>query len=100
MIFNIQNRDKLCLRWSIRAALFPAPRGNLKKKETDKIWLSQIDKLEKQNQNFAINVFEWEKEHVIVHRISKKDGAIPKRNVIITQQGDNTLYWLAVLLYD
>ena len=26
-ILNIQNRDNECLRWSLRAALFPAPRG-------------------------------------------------------------------------
>jgi len=26
-IINIQNRDNQCLRWAIRAALFPAPRG-------------------------------------------------------------------------
>ena len=26
-ILNIQNRDNQCLRWAIRAALFPAPRG-------------------------------------------------------------------------
>jgi len=27
-IINIQNRDNQCLRWAIRAALFPAPRGS------------------------------------------------------------------------
>ena len=43
---------------------------------------------------------EWEKEHVIAHRISGKDGAIPRINVMITQQGDNMLYWLVALLYD
>ena len=26
-IINVQNRDNCCLRWAIRAALFPAPRG-------------------------------------------------------------------------
>ena len=26
-IINIQNRDNECLRWELRAALFPAPRG-------------------------------------------------------------------------
>ena len=33
MIFNIPDRHKQCLRWSICAALFPAQRGDLKKKE-------------------------------------------------------------------
>jgi len=26
-VLNIQNRDNQCLRWAVRAALFPAPRG-------------------------------------------------------------------------
>ena len=26
-VLNIQNRDNMCLRWAIRSALFPAPRG-------------------------------------------------------------------------
>ena len=29
-ILNIQNRDNECLRWALRAALFPAPRGTEK----------------------------------------------------------------------
>ena len=31
---------------------------------------------------------------------SKKDGAIPRVNVVITKQGENTLYRLTALLYD
>ena len=89
MIFHIQ---------IVRTALFPAPRGHLKK--VDNTWISQIDKLEKQNPNLTINVFEWEKEHVIVPRISEKDGAILRINVMITQRGDNTIYRLTALLYD
>ena len=38
------------------------------------------------------------KKNVIVH--SKKDGAIPRVNVVITQQGENTLYRLTAFLYD
>ena len=60
MILNIQNRYKQYLRWSIPAALFAAPRGKLKK--LDKTWVSQIDKLKKQNPNLTIDVFGWEKE--------------------------------------
>ena len=65
---------------------------------------SQIDQLEKQNPNLAFNVFGWEKEQVIVHRLSEKDRAIPRINLMITKQGENTHYsWvkrLTALLYD
>ena len=87
-VLNIQNRDNMCLRWAIRAALFPAKRG-LNPQRTSSYPtndglnfegidfptpVSQIDKLERQNPNLAINVFGWEKEQVIVHRISEKEG--------------------------
>ena len=66
--------------------------------------VSQIDKLERQKTNFAINVFGWENEQVIVHRISEKDGSIPRINLMISKQGDNTHYsWvkrLTALLCD
>ena len=66
--------------------------------------VSQIDRLERQNLNLAINVFGWEKEQVIVHRISEKGGEIPRINLLITKQGNNTHYgWvkrLTALLYD
>lgn len=51
IIINIQNLDKQC-----RVALFPT---------------------KKQNRNLAINVFDWENDHVIVYKISEKDSAIP-----------------------
>ena len=54
------------------------------------ILISQIDKLEKQNPNLAINVFGCKNDHVIVHRISEKDGAIPRINLMLMQQGENT----------
>ena len=44
--------------------------------------------------------WDGKKKNVIVHRISEKDGAIPRINVMISQQGDNTLYRLTALLYD
>ena len=66
--------------------------------------VSQIDRLENQNTNIAINVFGWEKEQVIVHRLGEKGGEIPRINLVITKQGDNTHYsWvkrLTALLYD
>ena len=66
--------------------------------------VSQIDRLERENPNLAINVFGWEKERVIVHRLSEKVGEIPRINLMITKQGKNTHYsWvkrLTALLYD
>ena len=93
-ILNVQNRDNQCLRWAIRAALFPPPQGvsrttsfptedglNFAGIDFPKPVL-QIDKLEKQNPNLAINVFGWEKEQVIVHRTSEKEGNIPRINSV------------------
>ena len=85
-ILNIQNRDNQCLRWALRAALFPAPRSRNPIRPSSyptedglnfmgidfPTSVSQIDRLERQNQNLAINLFRWEKEQVIVHRISEK----------------------------
>ena len=115
-IVNIQNRDNQCLRWALRAVLF-TPRGDMRRTSSyptdDGLHfagidfptpVSQIDKLERQNQNLAINVFGWEKEQVIVHRLSPKDGDIPRINLMITKQGENTHYSyvkrLTSLLYD
>ena len=86
VILNIQNRDNQCLRWALRAALFPAPRGRNAIRPSSyptedefnftgidfPTPVSQIDRLERQNQNLVINLFRWEKEQVIVHRISEK----------------------------
>ena len=117
-ILNIQNRDNQCLRWSLRAALFPAPRGRNPIRPSSyptedgldftgidfPTPVSQIDRLERQNPNLAINVFGWENGHVVVHRISEKDGGTPRINLMITKQGENTHYSLVkrltALLYD
>ena len=56
--------------------------------------VSQIDRLERQNENLAINVFGWEKGQVVVNRISEKGGETPKINLMITKQGENTHYSL------
>ena len=70
-ILNIQNRDNECLRWALRAALFPAPRGRNPIRPSSyptedglnftgidlPTPVSQIDRLERQNLNLAINVF-------------------------------------------
>ena len=104
------------MRWALRAHLFPA------RTHVDRISsyptndglnfegidfptpVSQIDRLERQNPNLAINVFGWDKEQVIVHRISEQDGNIPRINLMLTHQGENTHYSyvkkLTALLYD
>ena len=117
-IINIQNRDNQCLRLSFSTALFPAPRGKNPVRTGSHptedglnftgidfpTTVSQIDKLEKQYPNLAIYVFSWEKEHVFVHRISEKDGAIPRINLILAKQSENTHYSyvkrLNALLFD
>ena len=115
-ILNIQNRDNQCLRWVNRAVLFP-PRGNMSRTSSyptnDGLNftgidfptpVSQIDKLERRKPNLSINVFGWDKEQVIVHRISEKGGNIPRINLMLTKKGDNTHYScvkrLTALLYD
>ena len=117
-IINVQNTDNQCLRWALRAALFPPPHG-VKVTRTSSYPtedglnftgidfptpVSQIDRLERQNQNIAINVFGWENGQVVVHRLSEKGGEVPRINLMLTKQGENTHYSLAkrlsALLYD
>ena len=116
-VLNIQNRrDNECLRWAIRAALFK-PRGDMRRTSSyptedglnfDGIDfptpVSQIDRLERQNHALSINVFGWEDGRVVVHRISEKDGKIPRINLMLVKQGENTHYCLvkrlSALLYD
>ena len=118
VILNIQNRDNQCLRWAMRAHLFPAPRGRNPIRPSSyptedglnftgidfPTPVSQIDKLERQNTNLAINVFGWENERLIVHRISEKGGETPRINLMLIKQGENTHYSLvkrlSALLYD
>ena len=115
-VLNIQNRDNECLRWAIRAALFQ-PRGNMRRTSSYPTEdglnftgidfptsVSQIDRLERQNQNLAINVFGWEKEQVVPYRISEKGVEVPRINLMLTKKGENTHYSLVkrltALLYD
>ena len=115
-IINVKNRDNMCLRWALRAHLFPANKNGdrpssyptndgLNFEHIDfPTPVSQIDRLERQNPGLAINVFGWDKDQVIVHRISEQAGNIPRINLMITTQGDNTHYSyvkrLTALLYD
>ena len=63
-----------------------------------------MENFERQNPGTAINVFGWDKDEVIVHRLSEQEGNIPRINLMITKQGDNTHYSyvkrLTALLYD
>ena len=115
-VLNIQNRDNECLRWAIRAALFK-PRGNMRRTSSypteDGLNFagidfptpgSQIDMLERQNTNLAINVFGWENGRVVVYRTSEKGGETPRINLMLIQGDENTHYSLvkrlSALLYD
>ena len=66
--------------------------------------VSQIAKVERQNPGTAINVFGWEKNEVIVYRLSEQAGNIPRINLMLTKKGENTHYSLVkrltALLYD
>ena len=101
-IINVRNRDNECLKWVLRAALFPVPNG--KKSNRPSYYpvndgidyegidfptpVKQIDKLEAQNKNLAINVFGWENNCVIVHRISKKEANVPRINLMLIESGE------------
>ena len=66
--------------------------------------VSQISKLERQNPGIAINVFGWDKEEVIVYRLSEQGGNIPRINLMLIKKEENTHYSLVkrltALLYD
>ena len=100
-IINVQNRDNECLKWALRAALFPPQDGKNPQRPSkypvnDGINyegidfptpVKQIDKLEAQNKNLAINVFGWENNCVIPHRISKKEKRVPRINLMLIESG-------------
>jgi len=113
-VINVKNKDDHCFRWALRSAMFPAkinPDRPTKYPTDDGLDftgidaptpLSQIDKVEKQN-NLAINVFGWEKG-VIVHRISKQPENIVRTNMMLIEKAGKFHYtWiknLNRLLYD
>lgn len=56
---------------------------------------------QKTKPNLEINVFGWENDHVIVYRISEKDSAIPRINLILIQQLSTSVHvalWKGLLL--
>ena len=117
-VMNMQNKDNECLKWAVRSALFPPPEGKNPNRPSsypvnDGInWsgivfptaVKQIDKLEAQNENLAINVFGWENDCVIVHRISKKEKSVSRINLMLIESGEKQHYCyvkrVSALLYD
>ena len=86
-IINVKNNDNECIKWAIRAALFPHQDGKDAQRPSkypveDGINyegidfptpIKQIDKLEKQNRQLAITVYGWENGRAVVYRISDKE---------------------------
>ena len=100
-IINVKNRDNECLKWSLRAALFP-PKDGKDPQRPNKYPVNDginyegidfptpvkhIDKLEAKNKNLAINVFGWENNCVVVHRISRKAAEVPRINLMLIESG-------------
>ena len=97
----MQTRDDECLKWALRAALFPPKDGKHAERPSkypvnDGIDykgidfptpVKQIDKLETQKRNLAINVFGWENNCVTVHRISNKEANVPRINLMLIESG-------------
>jgi len=105
-IINVQNRDNESLRWALCTALFPPTNGKKVTRTSsypteDRLNfkgidfptpVSQINKLEKQNPKLAINVFGWEKDRVIVHRLSEREGSLPRINLMLIQNNEKSHY--------
>ena len=117
-IINVKNKDNECLKWALRAALYP-PKDGVHPERPSKYPVNdginyegiafptpvkQIDKLEKQNPNLAINVFGWEKDTVIVHRISGKEKSVKRINLMLIEKDERQHYcWVkreSALLFD
>ena len=117
-IINLQNSDDECLKWALRAALFPPLEGKKVNRPrsypvNDGIdWsgisfptpIKQIDRLEVQNRGLGINGFGWEEDCVIVHRISKREKSLPRINLMLVESGEKQHYCfvkrVSALLYD
>ena len=102
-VVNIKNDDEHCLRHCLRAALFPA-KNNINKVSSyptedglnfegiiSPTPLSQITKVETLN-NLAINVYGWENNKVIIHRISNQPHNVKRINTLIVEQDSKTHY--------
>jgi len=113
-VINVKNKDDNCLRWALRAALFPVAQNpeRITKYPTEDgldftgidapTPVSQVPKVERQN-NLAINVFGW-KKGVIVHHVSDQPAHVPRINLLLIEKAGKFHYtWvksLSRLLYD
>ena len=105
-VINVKNDDDHCLRYTLRAALFPTNNHperlssytkddglNFEKVESPTP-VSQISKVETLN-NLAINVYGWENNKVIIHRISNQPPNVKRINTLIIEQDGKTHYvWI------
>ena len=115
-IINVRNKDEKCIQWAIRAALFPVEKDAQRPSKypvNDGIGytgvdfptpIKQIDRLGAQNEFLAINVFGWEKNNVIVYRISRKEKSIPRINLNLLETEETQHYCcikrISALLFD
>ena len=104
-IINVKNDNEHCLRYTLRAALFPTSdhpqRISSYPKEDglnfDGIEMptpvSKISKVDHLN-NLAINLYGWENNKVIIHRISKQPYEVKRINTLIIQHDEKSHYVL------
>ena len=98
-IINIKNRDDQCLRWALRAALFPVqvhvdrPGSYPAEDGLDFTGINfptplhQISKVESLN-NLAINVFGWQNNKTVIIRVSEvEDPNVRRINLMLLTAG-------------
>ena len=102
-VVNIKNGDENCLRYCLRAALFPAENnvsrvssyltedGRLFNGVERPTPVSHICKVKMLN-NFDINVYGWEINKVIIQRISKQPYTIKRINTLLIQDEEKSLF--------
>jgi len=119
-IFNVKNIDNECLKWALRAALFP-PKDGKNVQRTSKYpvndginyegidfptLIKQIDKLEARNKNLAINVFGCENNNVFPLRLSnrREEKNVKQVNLLLIESGGTQHYCcvkrVSALLFD
>ena len=105
-VINVKNDDDHCLRYALRVALFPTnnhPERLSSYTKDDGLNfegiesptpVSQISKVENLN-NLTINVYGWQNNKVIIHRISNQPPNVKRINTLIIEQDGNTHYvWI------
>ena len=103
-IINVKNKDDECLRWAIRAALFPAQRNGDRPGSYPRddgldftgidfpTPLSQISKIEEQN-NLAITVFGWCEGKTVVVRVSEVEDPNTRRIHLMMLTNKHTTHY-------